>query len=149
MQIIYILFFSLLSIAAFAQDNNTVQWKVESIQKDKGTVQLVMTATVKKGWYVYSQYLESDDGPVKTSIELEENKSITKIDTALEQGDKIEGYDALFDMKITKYKNQLKITQTLQVNQATTVKGFVTYMSCNDEMCLPPTDFHFEIALKK
>ena len=78
MQIIYILFFSLLSIAAFAQDNNTVQWKVESIQKDKGTVQLVMTATVKKGWYVYSNTSKVTTAPSKQVLNWKKTNRLLK-----------------------------------------------------------------------
>ncbi len=148
MKTISFFLFNFLVFAVFAQTNSTVQWQAESIKKDKKTVQLVLTASVQDGWYIYSQYLESDDGPVRTSLNIEMNQALQSLGKATEEGNKMEGFDILFDMNITKYKKQLIIRQNIQVDEPTTLKGFVTYMSCNDEMCLPPTDYYFEIPLK-
>jgi hypothetical protein len=133
---------------SFAQENNTVSWEIESKKDKKNEYSLNFNATVKEGWYVYSQYLESDDGPVRTEIVLEDNAAIKTDGKATEEGSKIEGFDKLFEMNITKFKKHLKITQKVKTTGPATIKGYITFMTCNDEMCLPPSDLPFEIQLK-
>ncbi len=146
----YLFCFLLFTFAnnSFAQENNTVTWEIETKKDKKNEYSLNFNATVKEGWYVYSQYLESDDGPVRTEIVLEENSAITTEGKAAEEGNKIEGFDKLFEMNITKFKKHLKITQKVKTTGPATLKGYITFMTCNDEMCLPPSDYPFEIQLK-
>ena len=135
------------SLSSYAQ-NNTVTWTIESKKTNSKEYSLIFNATIKDGWYVYSQFLESDEGPVPTEITLEENKNLALVGKAIEEGQKIEGFDKLFEMNITKFKKSLKINQKIKTSEPTTVKGYITFMTCNDEMCLPPTDVRFELHLK-
>lgn len=137
-----------LTSLSYAQTNNTISWTFESKKTAANEYTVLMKATVKEGWYVYSQYLESDDGPVRTEIVLEENEAVELVDQATEEGEKITGYDSLFDMNITKYKKHLTITQKIKAKKGQQLKGYITFMTCNDEQCLPPTDVPFDITLK-
>ena len=145
--LVFILFLAIVN-NSFAQENNTVTWKIDIKKDKKNAYSLDFNATVKEGWYVYSQFLESDDGPVRTEIVLEENAAIKTDGKATEEGSKIEGFDKLFEMNITKFKKHLKITQKVITTGPATLKGYITFMTCNDEMCLPPSDYPFEIQLK-
>lgn len=136
------------SVFTYAQNNNTVSWSFESKKTASNEYTIQMKATIKDGWYVYSQYLESDDGPIRTAIVLEENAGVELVGKAEEEGNKVSGFDSLFDMDITKYKKQLIITQKIKASKVKTLKGYITFMTCNDEQCLPPTDVPFEIKLK-
>ncbi|WMX15535.1 MULTISPECIES: protein-disulfide reductase DsbD domain-containing protein [unclassified Aureispira] len=136
------------SVLTYAQNNNTVSWSFESKKTASNEYTIQMKATIKDGWYVYSQYLESDDGPIRTAIVLEENAGVELVGKAEEEGNKVSGFDSLFDMDITKYKKQLIITQKIKASKVKTLKGYITFMTCNDEQCLPPTDVPFEIKLK-
>ncbi|BDS13954.1 protein-disulfide reductase DsbD N-terminal domain-containing protein [Aureispira anguillae] len=139
----------LLAISTFSYgQNNTVSWAFESKKTGKNEYTLYLKATIKDGWYVYSQYLESDDGPVRTEIVLEDEGTISLDGKAVEEGQQIKGYDNLFDMNIIKYKKHLTITQKIHTKGDEKVKGYITFMTCNDEQCLPPTDVPFEIKLK-
>jgi len=143
----FILFLSFASFS-FAQTNNTISWTFKSKKTGPNEYAIIMKATVQNGWYVYSQYLESDDGPIRTEIVLEGNKKVELIEKATEEGTKITGFDNLFDMNITKYKKHLTITQKIKVKKTKKIKGYITFMTCNDEQCLPPSDVPFEIKLK-
>ena len=136
------------SVLTYAQNNNTVSWSFESKKTASNEYTIQMKATIKDGWYVYSQYLESDDGPIRTAIVLEGNAGVELVGKAEEEGNKVSGFDSLFDMDITKYKKQLIITQKIKASKVKTLKGYITFMTCNDEQCLPPTDVPFEIKLK-
>ena len=57
--------------SAFSQIYNPVKWSFSHSQLSGSEYKLVFTATIEPGWYVYSQYIESDEGPVKTSFNYE------------------------------------------------------------------------------
>ena len=140
------LFLSLCSLT-YGQ-NNTVSWTFESEKTGDKEYTIYLNATVQEGWYIYSQYLESDDGPVRTEIVLDKNEALSLDGNATEEGHKIEGFDSLFEMNVIKFKKQLKIAQKVKITGSTTVKGYITFMTCNDEQCLPPSDVAFELKLK-
>jgi thiol:disulfide interchange protein DsbD len=50
------------------QGKSPVTWTTEVHKINAQEYQLVFTATIEDGWNIYSQYLKSDDGPVKTSF---------------------------------------------------------------------------------
>ena len=52
----------------FGQIFDPVKWSFSSKQVSDNEFNLMYTANIESGWYIYSQYLESDDGPVKTSF---------------------------------------------------------------------------------
>jgi thiol:disulfide interchange protein DsbD len=147
MKYLYTIIF-LISCALCYGQNNTVSWTFESKKTNSKEYTLIFNASIQEGWYVYSQFLESDDGPVPTELVLQENKNIALEGKANEEGQKIEGFDKLFEMNITKFKKNLKISQKIKTTGPTTIKGYLTFMTCNDEMCLPPSDVPFELQIK-
>ncbi len=120
-------------------------WTVKALTDN--TYEITFKAKVEQGWYTYSQYLESDLGPIPTSVNFESSE-VQKLGKATEttsaSANKVEGYDDLFDMNITKYKKDLTIKQKFQVSNPTQpVAGYLEYMTCNDSQCLPPTSVEF------
>jgi thiol:disulfide interchange protein DsbD len=148
MKYLFSILFLTFATLSFAQTNNTTSWTFESQKTAPNEYTITMNATVKDGWYVYSQYLESDDGPIRTEVIIEDMEGIELIGKAKEEGDKVSGFDEMFEMNIVKYKKHLTITQKVKVSKTKKVKGYITFMTCNDEQCLPPTDVPFEITLK-
>jgi len=132
----------------FAQQYDPVKWSFEAKSVSGTEYDLIYKGKIEKGWYVYSQYLASDEGPVATSVEYEGEKAFTTAGKSTEAGGKKAGYDAMFDMDVVKFKTDYTITQRIKVTDASKpVTGFLTFMTCNDKMCLPPTDVDFTIKL--
>jgi len=148
MKYLFSILFITLTTLSFAQTNDIVSWTFESKKTAPNEYVVTMKATINEGWYIYSQYLESDEGPIRTQIILEENEGINLEGKATETGHKVSGFDDMFDMNIVKYKKQLLITQKVSAQKSEKFKGYITFMSCNDEQCLPPSDVPFEITLK-
>ena len=125
-----------------------VSWEINFKKISDTEVDLVATATIAEGWYVYSQTLESDDGPVKTSLNYEDSSQIVawgpNEESASKAAYKLQSMDEVFEMKLTKYKHDFTITQrlTLQEN-ATALTGFLEYMTCDATQCMPPTAVEF------
>lgn len=136
--------------ALMAQPSNPhVTWKAAAKKTAPNTYTLTLSADIAEHWYVYSQYLESDDGPIPTKVVLEEGSPWEATEDPQESGEKVQGYDELFGMNITKYKHRLTIQQTVTASAPpTTIKGYVTFMSCDNHQCLPPTDVPFEVDLR-
>lgn len=131
--------------ALLAQKPVNYTWTVKALTDD--TYEITFKTKIEEGWYTYSQYLESDLGPIPTSINFETSnqKKIGKAtETTSKSSNKVSGHDEMFDMNITKYKKDLTIKQKFQVTNPTQeVAGYLEYMTCNDSQCLPPTAVEF------
>ncbi len=143
----------LFSIAAQAQVFTPVKWAFEIEKTGTNEYKLRYIAKIDKGWTIYSQYT-SDDGPVPTEITYEEKSGIELIGKSIESGAKKEGIDPYFDVHVIKYLSgkSFIIEQKIRVKDASKpISGYITYMSCDDEKCLPPTDedFSFKIPVEK
>jgi thiol:disulfide interchange protein len=139
-------FFLISSALSFAQ--NPVKWSYEAKDAGGGQYDLIFTATIDDGWYTYSQFLESEDGPVATSFTYKEGAHFQLVGKATEGGDKITVFDKVFEMKLTKFKHKGSFTQRVKVSDATKpITGYLNFMVCNDEMCLPPKDKDFSFTL--
>lgn len=125
---------------------NPVKWNTAIRHLHDTEYQITFSATIDRGWAVYSQYLESDEGPVATSITYESG-NLELIGQSEESGHRKEGFDPLFDMNVVKFAEEFIITQKFRVTNGSSVKGYLTYMTCDDTKCLPPTDVNFDMTL--
>jgi thiol:disulfide interchange protein DsbD len=139
-------FFLLLftGFVAQAQILTPVTWDVKTELID-GKTYLVFDASIEDGWTVYSQYLESDDGPVATSIDYDTPAAIKLIGKAEESGNRKAGFDKLFDMEVVKFAKKYTIRQQVEFTGEAPVVGYLTFMTCDKEQCLPPKDVDFEL----
>ncbi len=145
-----LLFFAVALLAAGAVfgQMNPVKWSYEAKKVTDGEYDLVFTAHIQDGWYVYSQYLESDDGPIRTSFNFEENANVELVGNAKEEGRKYEGYDDLFAMNIVKFSGEPTFTQRIKVKSPTALTGYLEFMTCDNEKCLPPAEVNFRFGLE-
>ena len=134
--------------ALSAQNLNPVKWTYEAKKVADGEYDLVFVPHIMEGWYVYSQYLESDEGPIPTSFTFHENASVEMVGKTTEDGDKHEGYDDMFGMNVVKFSGQPQFTQRVKTSGETVLTGFVEFMTCDNNRCLPPTEVEFTFFLK-
>ncbi len=148
-QFLFILFTFTLWTSTQAQVLNPVKWSFDIEKVKDNTYDLKFKAKIEKGWTVYSQN-NSGDGPVPTTITFEEMSGIELIGKAKESGSKKEGLDPYFDMEVVKFLDDKPfiITQRIKVlNASKPVSGYVEYMACDKEKCLPPTDEEFTFRI--
>lgn len=135
---------ALFYLPATAQET-PVNWNFSIQKEETGLIKLVCEATLEPGWYIYSQFL-GDDGPIPTSIQLDESLSAEKVGKPTESGHKKEGHDPIFDMNIVKFSKSAIFSQMLKLNSDNaTIKGVIEYMTCDDHKCLPPTTAAFSL----
>ena len=137
-----------LSSALSAQDLNPVKWTYQAEKVAEGEYDLVFQPHIADGWYVYSQFLESDEGPIPTTFFFDENSSVELVGKAAETGDRHEGYDDIFEMNVVKFSGQPKFTQRVKISGGTTLKGYLEFMTCDKNRCLPPMEVDFTFHLQ-
>jgi len=134
---------------ATAQVLEPVEWSFDSKTLDNGMHQLFFTAKMDDGWFVYSQDIE-EGGPIPTSFEFEESSDYDLKGKIREKGELIEKFDKMFDMNIKKYPGEVTFVATIKPKKDNVkVKGYLTFMTCDDSRCLPPDDVDFEFDLTK
>jgi hypothetical protein len=125
-----------------------VQWSWEIEELPEGETALVFTATIQSGWYLYSQHIE-EGGPIPTAVVFEPSAGVELIGATEESGDKLEGMDAVFGMHVAKFKGEAQFRQRLKLTPGQhELSGYVEFMTCDDEMCLPPTQWEFSLVLR-
>jgi len=161
-------FLLLAFLSGYSQVLEPVKWSFKSEITGNNEATLTIKATIDKGWHLYSQNME-DGGPVKTSFifhnfngfsVLDKNVKIEKVE-AYEGPDTVnyrvtfnepepeEERDPNFDNMLVKhFSNSAEFTQKIKLlnDQPLKITGFIEFMCCDNEKCLPPAevDFSFE-----
>ena len=140
----------LLAAATLSQAQpQPVQWTFQATPAGDGSYDLTFLADVQAGWYIYSQFIE-DGGPIPTSFTFDQGQPLELLGKTKEEGKRKEGYDELFGMNIVSFSGQARFTQRVRPTGSTAaVKGYLTFMTCDGERCLPPTDVDFNIPLPR
>jgi thiol:disulfide interchange protein DsbD len=133
---------------ASAQIKDPVAWTFEAKKKNADTYELVITANVPKPWHMYSQNMPTG-GPVPTKVVFNNNPLVKKIGTTKETGKLEKINDKIFGMEVQFFSGKVVYTQQVKVKPGikTNMAGYVNYMVCDDEQCLPPTKKQFDIKL--
>lgn len=143
MKFFFASFIMFIGFLAQAQDNNPVSFEFEI--KTEGTERLLVAkATVADGWNIYS-YKNPENGPIPTTIDLE---NATAVGDIIEHGDIITKYDDMFMLEVSKYKKKVEFAQAFTDVRGSSLKGYVTYMCCDDKRCLPPVDVTFDLSVE-
>jgi DsbC/DsbD-like thiol-disulfide interchange protein len=139
----------LVPAAIMAQVKNPVKWTYSAKKLATGKYELHMTATVEKGWHIYSQKTP-EGGPVPTAFTFTKNPLVTLSGSVNEVGKLETHFEKLFDVDVKQYSDKVDFVQvaTTKGTVKTNVIGKVEYMLCNDRECLPPKELNFSIALQ-
>lgn len=147
MRIVALLLLLFGAFSVSAQIEDPVKWSTNWKKVGTDEYELIFVANIQDGWNTYSQYLESDDGPVRTSFTYDKG-SFQLVGKNIEEGDKKTGHDKIFDMNVIKLLHTATFRQKVKVTDLSKpITGYVEYMCCNDEKCLPPTEFAFKFML--
>ena len=138
----------LFTAAAFAQIEAPVKWSYAAKKISATEAVVLVKATIEPGWHIYSQNIK-DGGPVATSFTFTPAKNYTFVGKPAEPK-AITKYEDAFKMNVSYFENSVIFQQKVKLKSAgaTTVKGKVEYMTCNDRKCLPPDEVEFSVAVK-
>ena len=157
-----------------AQILDPVKWSFSSKDLGNNEYELIFKASIEKKWHLYSQFVPDGEGmPVKTTFYFYDIKGVEflgpevkiKEEASYEIENDIdymvtfiepkghEEADPMFNNAIIKYfegevifSRKIKITTKDPLH----LSGYVYFMCCDDEKCLPPNDqYKFEFSFNK
>ena len=127
-------------------ENDRVAWSVSTVQGEGDRWNVVFHADIDEGWYVYSTENFGDMGPWPSSFLLDTLAHVAVEEGVQEKSEHtVQGIDPVFDMEVRKFKHSVDFIRAVQLHATEyPLTGSFEYMTCNDEMCLPPATVYFK-----
>ena len=131
-----------------AQFVEPVSW-TSSESKNGTDLTLTFKATIDNSYHLYGLE-EYKDGPQNTAFTFETLEGVKLVgEPKVVAGTPIKHMDDVFEMELTYFEDMASFAQKLKITGPTyKVAGYVTFMSCNDGMCTPPTNYEFSFEGK-
>lgn len=135
---------NLLAITGFAQIQSPVKFKSEMNRASAGKAEVIFTGTTADGWHIYSTE-QPKGGPSSATITIDTISGAKVIGNLKPGRGEIEEYDNVFKMKLKFFDKRGTFIQEFEITDEDNfiIKGSLNYSACNNENCLPPTDFDF------
>lgn len=132
--------------SSIAQIFDPIKWSFEAERTSATEAELIFTAAIEDTWHLYSQHLD-EGGPVPTSFTFKElGTAKLKGEVSEEKGHT--EMDPNFQMEVKYFDKKARFVQKVEIDaSATTIKGELEFMVCNDERCLPPSLEEFEFRI--
>jgi hypothetical protein len=136
---------SMIGTVGLGQRLQPVKWNFSAENCGKNEATVVITATMKNGWHIYSRFLE-EGGPAPTAVTFKTSKDYVLMGKMTDEGKLIEKYDSTFLMPIAWFENKAVFTQRIKLKSASAnIKGTVKFMACTEEECLLPEEIPFQV----
>ncbi len=140
----------LITLLSTAQVSKVVNWSFDVEKKGDLEYNLKIHADIKENWHLYSQKLESDEGPIATEIMLNKHDFAKMVGEVSESGELHHEFDPNFDMELSFFGNHADFSMNIKVDHLDSlVTGYVYFMVCDDKQCLPPEYIDFIYDLNK
>lgn len=131
-----------------AQIKEPVKFKNELKMTSETEAEIVFTASIEKGWHVYSTGL-GDDGPISATFNINASNHVETMGKLQPVGKEISIYDKMFEMNVRYFEDTVQFIQKVKfTGNDYFMDGFLEFGACNDESCLPPTQIPFKYGKK-
>jgi DsbC/DsbD-like thiol-disulfide interchange protein len=149
MKKILIIVLLFIGIGAEAQIMKPTTWNFTSKKVKPGLYELHLTATVKDGWTIYSQWTP-EGGPEPTVISFDKNPNLLLGGKAKEVGTMKKKHEEVFGVDVHYFEHKVDFVQLVKVKNAISnkvISGKVKYMTCDKEQCITE-EVEFSMELK-
>jgi DsbC/DsbD-like thiol-disulfide interchange protein len=137
----------------WAQDIKPLTYSAKVEKTNYGSTDVVISFKIDKGWHIFTHNPGGDDMIIPTNI-------VAEITNADGTHDVIEITDRMANQKpktttmqgigtINYFEGDLEFRATLYKPNPKKVSVKLNFQTCNDKMCLPPTETSLNIDLKK
>jgi thiol:disulfide interchange protein len=132
-----------------AQIYDPVDFSFSVKQLANNEAELLMHATIEEGWHVYSLIIPEESMVLPTEITFEPSENYSFIGAVVEP-DPIDEFDKNAGERLRFHENEVTFRQRIAIKSTSgfNVKGELSFMVCNDEMCLPPEYIDLDFAIK-
>ncbi len=148
MKKLLIILATFISSSVWAQVIEPIKWSFEHRQDGK-EAELVFTAAMDKGWHLYDTYLP-EGGPIATEFVFDNPELFELVGELHKDPEPVEKFDNIFMLNLRFFSDVAVFTQKirLKTDEPVVISGYVTFMGCDDEICLPPNDVEFSFQMK-
>lgn len=144
MKTIITAFAALLFTIALSAQTEPVKWNVQINPAEDGSKILTASATIEKGWHLYSQHTDPE-GPVPTSFTYE---GLTLEGPTVELSEADSSYSDLFELEVIQFDKEAIFQQKFKPAKGSKViTATINFMCCDGDKCLPPSDVQFTMQL--
>lgn len=146
----FLILFVVTPITILSQILEPVKWKSEVNTEnlsESNKLEIVFTATIDESWHLYSTEIP-ENGPIATSFNYDSLYQAEPLGKVVASKEPVKKFDNSFNMDLEYFGGSVSFTQTFKVEDPDNyyISGFVEFMTCDDQQCLPPTEFEFEYA---
>ena len=147
---ILVIILAVLSQLSIGQIFEPVKWSHELKITGKTTGEIIHKATIENTWHLYGMNIP-ENGPRPTTFVYENVVNASLSGKVTGKSKLLEVYDKSFEMNLSWYAKEAVFVQKITFTDASKVKvqGYVDYMACDDERCLPPTQDEFTLGNAK
>ena len=135
----------LLIVAMFckAQMADPVKFSTKFKTGSTAEAEIIFSGKIESGWHVYSTNLGSD-GPIEASFHVDKKDGVELVGKLTPRGHEISQMDNMFGMKLRFFEHSVQFVQKVKFTKPNySIKGYLEFGACNDEMCMPPTNVEF------
>ena len=131
-----------------AQELEPVKWET-SVEKISDTeFNLVFTANIESGWYMYSQEESEGLGPYPTYFEYKNQEGNYKLEGNTTEPKVKPKFDKVFEIDVKKFDDEAEFSQRISLlnTDLSVIEVSVTHQACDDEKCIM-LDYTFNLSL--
>ncbi|MBL7957338.1 MAG: hypothetical protein JNM49_05195, partial [Flavobacteriales bacterium] len=127
-------------------EQDKVAWAVKADLREDDSWVVTFHAEIDEGWSVYSTQSFGDMGPWPSSFPFDSLGHVVAADGTEEvSSHTVQGMDAVFGMEVKKFKHSVDFKRGIRLAAPEIpFSGTIEYMTCNDEMCLPPATIFWQ-----
>ncbi|NPA35276.1 MAG: sugar transporter [Chlorobi bacterium] len=146
--ILILFFLAYTPLLTFGQVQQPVKWTFEVKEINKYEVKVIAHATIDDGWKMYGIKVP-ENGPFPTNIVFEKSENYRPLKKPAEVTPSTLKHDEVFNMDVPFFKKKAIISQNVRIiKRPAVIKGYVEFMTCNNESCLPPDEVEFNLEVK-
>lgn len=139
-----------MAFAGYTQSGSAkqVNWSFASKKISANTWEIIMTANINASYHMYAQK-KGVEGPVSTSFAFSPNPLLVLKGGVKESGNMIRIFEKAWDGDVNYFEKKAVFKQVIVTKgkAKTSLNGTVTFMVCNDNQCLPPSDISFKVPV--
>lgn len=145
----FLLLFTVFNTTLNGQILEPVKWSTTVEKISDSDFDLVIKASIDKGWHLYAQSIP-DDGPIPTTFSFQQQEDIFQLVGNPTEEKGVEDFDKVFEMNIKYFENSATFKQRIRVLTSDNIEivGTVEFMVCDDMRCLPPTEEEIKFSVQ-
>jgi thiol:disulfide interchange protein DsbD len=126
------------SFNLYAQELEPAKWDSKVVKISDTEYELVFTANIEDGWYMYSQKESEGLGPLPTFFEYQNQEGNYKLIGKTTEPDVKPKYDKVFEMDVKKFDKSALFKQRVALlnTEYNVIEASINYQVCDDAKCI-------------